>query len=118
MGTNTTVLAIQDALGSIEIMIQFNFPDVRSRPTFRVGIFTRALLEPLTGSNSKTLKDGLSLALANKRTKQAGFYVYDGEQGSLALGPYIPGKVCLLDYIYCFFSLIPTLTITIESVLT
>jgi hypothetical protein len=95
MGRDTTVLAIQDALGIIENMIQFNFPDVRSRPTFRVGIFTRALLEPVTGSNSDSWKDGLSLALANKRAKQAGFAVYDKEQGSLALGPYIPGKVCL-----------------------
>jgi hypothetical protein len=95
MGRDTIVLAIQDTLGSIESMTQFNFPDIRSRPTFRVGIFTRSLWEPLTGSNSDSQKDSLSLALANKRTKQAGFTVYDHEEGSLALGPYIPGKVCL-----------------------
>jgi len=102
MGRDTKVLAIQDALGSIESMIELNFPDVRSRPTFRVGIFTRALLEPLTGSNSGSWKDSLSLALANKRAKQTGFSVYDGEQGSLALGPYIPGKVCLLRGTFIF----------------
>jgi hypothetical protein len=47
------------------------------------------------GSNSDSWKDSLSSAFANKRAKQAGFSVYDGEPGSLALGPYIPGKVCL-----------------------
>jgi hypothetical protein len=100
MGSDTTVLAIQDALSIIESMIQFNFPDIRSRPTFRMGISTLSLLEPTSGSSSGSWKDNISMTLANKRLKQVGFTVYDCEEGFLALGPYVPGKVCLSKATY------------------
>jgi hypothetical protein len=60
-----------------------------------VGISTLSLLEPASGSSSGSWKDNISAKLAKERRKQAGFIVYDWEEGFLALGPYVPGKVCL-----------------------
>ena len=60
-----------------------------------MGISTLSLLEPASGSSSGSWKDNISAKLAKERRKQAGFIVYDCEEGFLALGPYVPGKVCL-----------------------
>ena len=95
MSRATTVLALQGALGVVESISEFNFPDIRSRPTFRVGIMRHGLREALGTGSSALHKDDISAAKANHRFKQDCFTVGEYGIGGLGLGPYVQRTVGL-----------------------
>ena len=84
----TTVVATQIAMGTVEEVYRMVFPDPRSRPTFLIGVMTHGVWEaPDDASNPSRKKDDLKEILTQQRLKQATFTAVYAGFGTVKLGP-------------------------------
>lgn len=89
----STVIAMQEAMGVVEETYRTDFPDPRSRPTFLIGMTTYRIWESSGEITSTEHKDTLEMVLSHKRLRQSPFAIRYRGGGTIKLGPIavIPG---------------------------
>ncbi|KUJ06877.1 uncharacterized protein LY89DRAFT_678456 [Mollisia scopiformis] len=85
---NSTVLVIADGLGVLEEIFNVNFPDARTRPSFRLGLSNHGVWERSgLATNPYDYKDSVTQVLAGLQVATTGYSLnYDGS-GELMIGP-------------------------------
>lgn len=88
---DSTVVVVTPGLGTMEEIIDANFPDPHTRPCFRSSLANHSLFEMVPGSESKSkgdkdaLKDWSWFVNNNKAASLPGFSIYDNGGGVLSI---------------------------------
>ncbi|KAE9381933.1 hypothetical protein N431DRAFT_476675 [Stipitochalara longipes BDJ] len=96
----STVIATQSAMGTVEDIYRIVFPDSRIRPTFLIGTMSHNFWEaPADASNYQLKKDHLEQILTHERVKQASYTLVYSGLGAIRLGPIavVPGTEMIED---------------------